>query len=498
MVAKNAFGRMIKKILCTVFIFFFKFQLIDAQDIVWSTRLMDYSKKFQTENNYASMAIGVPSIYPDTNLYNTCNINSEGYILHFNASEKLNMIKMGFNSPVMAQQIILGGVFNPGSIYSVDIILEDGRTKKNVYKFNEKYSIVKFHDFNVFLEPTKIYAIEVYFQHKFINSWNLLKGIGVINSGEALDLVPYQVTLDPTKIKKQLIDDNFQADGDCFLFAPEITPDGKTLYFVKECSRSKEGQDIWFSIQDEDGKWGEPQSIGKPLNNKSHNYVASVGSDGNFLLVGNKYNADGSFAGDGVSKSYKLSDNKWSVPQNIDIPNHVNYNENANYFLSEDEKYLIFASEDENSLGDLDLYVSIFNSTGRTWSEPIHLGKSINTTFSEDYPYLAKDGVTLYFSSKGHIGYGGHDVYMTQRLDDTWKNWSKPVNLGPLINTYSDDKGFIISSDGKHAYLNSASLEKANGIDIFRINLPEEFYQTEKHNYVKATSLKSPMKFEIK
>ena len=87
---------------------------------------------------------------------------------------------------------------------------------------------------------------------------------------------------------------------------------------------------------------------------------------------------------------------------------------------------------------------------------------------------------------------------MTKRLDDTWKNWSKPVNLGPLINTSSDDKGFIISSDGTHAYLNSASVDKVNSIDIFKISLPEEFYQMGEHNIVKVTNLKSPMRFEVK
>jgi hypothetical protein len=166
--------------------------------------------------------------------------------------------------------------------------------------------------------------------------------------------------------------------------------------------------------------------------------------------------------------------------------------------MSKDEKHLIFASEDDNSLGGLDLYVSIFNNAQKKWSEPLHLGNIVNTPFSEDYPYLAEDGITMYFSSNGHIGYGAHDIYMTKRLDDTWKNWSVPVNLGTGINTCFDDKGFTISSDGKHAYLNSTFHRQSAVIDIFRINLPEEFYQIGDHNSAKMSSLKTPMRIEVR
>lgn len=467
-----------------------------SQKISWSTRLMDYSHKFQSDNNFAYMAMGVPSVYPDTNYYNPYSQYCEGYILEFKNTDKKNLIKVGFHEPIMAQQLILGGIFNPGSILSIDVVLEDEKTRKNVYTFNQKYSIVKLINFHVFFQPTKVSHIEIVFQHKFINKWNLLKGIGLSYNPEPEEVLPYQIDLTNKVIKKELVDDNIKTD-DCFLFAPKISADGNTLFFVKECANNKNGQDIWTSTK-EDGLWSEPVNVGKPLNNASHNYVASVGADGNTLLVGNKYGPDGNYAGDGISKSIKMDDGKWSLPQAISIPNNINYNENVNYFQSLDEKYIIIASEDDISLGDLDLSVSIFNSLTNKWSAPIHLGATINTPHSEDYPYLAKDGITLYYSSKGFIGYGGHDIYMSKRLDDTWKNWSKPVNLGPKINTSADDKGFIVSADGAHAYLNSTSFDTANKIDIYKIVLPEEFHQLDVNNIVKVSTLKSKNMIDLK
>ncbi len=85
-------------------------------------------------------------------------------------------------------------------------------------------------------------------------------------------------------------------------------------------------------------------------------------------------------------------------------------------------------------LGDQDLYVSFYNDAHKSWSEPLNLGAQINTHLAETAPYLAADDKTLYFASDGYLGYGGFDLYVTRRLDDTWTNWSTPENLGMVIN----------------------------------------------------------------
>ncbi len=110
--------------------------------------------------------------------------------------------------------------------------------------------------------------------------------------------------------------------------------------------------------------------------------------------------------------------------------------------LSADGKVLLFvANGDGHGQAVKDspnIYVSLLDSTG-TWSTPIELGPAVNTPYDERAPYLLPDMRTLYFSSEGHGAIGGMDVFVTTRLDDSWTNWSQPVNLGKGINTTGDD-----------------------------------------------------------
>jgi outer membrane protein OmpA-like peptidoglycan-associated protein len=106
------------------------------------------------------------------------------------------------------------------------------------------------------------------------------------------------------------------------------------------------------------------------------------------------------------------------------------------------------------------------------WDEPINLGSVINTPYCERTPFLHPDMKTLYFSSDGHGGLGGLDVYKSTRLADScWNCWSEPVNLGKEINTESHDWGYKISTDGEKAYFSKGTRgEKTN--DIYSLNLP--------------------------
>ncbi|TAG59105.1 MAG: hypothetical protein EAZ27_01025 [Cytophagales bacterium] len=480
------------------FIFILFSTLLYSQEIIWATKLIEFSNKFQEENNFADMVLGTANVYPDTNLYSEIDPFAEGYILKFLNIEKRNKIIVGLKKPIAAEQLLIGGIFNSGTIQSVNIILSDASTKKNVYTFNGKSSIVKFYDFHVFFPLATVLGIEIEINHKYVNKWNLMKGIGVTKYNEAFDLLPYEANLGGYDLKKVLIDENIKG-GDCFLFNPKITPDGNTMYLVKECPGSENSQDIWVTKKDDLGHWSELQNIGRPLNNKAANFVASVGHSGEFLVVGNKYNKFGEFAGDGVSISTKDSNGVWKVPEAIEIPKYVNKNPNTNYFLSYDENYLIYAAEDDKSFGELDLYVTMFNKETKKWSEPIHLGSQVNTFFSEDNPYLANDGKTLFFSSNGHIGYGGSDVYMTRRMDDTWQNWSQPLNMGTMVNTKTDDRGFILSDRLDYAFLNSASADKDHNFDVYKISLPNRFLDIEMKDLVKTNSTTRVLpKFDMK
>lgn len=447
----------------------------NAQRVVWANKLFEYTENFQFENNFAELVLGAPAIYPSDGLDAKHDPYSEGYILNYAKGNKKNVITVGFSKPTLANQIIIGGIFNIGTIESIYIIGKDEK-EKLVYKLDKPSSKPKFKSFATFIPSNTVYGVKIILNHAKVNEWNILKGIGVLNAPKLFEIKPDLIEDVSHPHVKEIVGGEINSD-DCFEFAPKIAPDGKTLYFVKEC-KDEPDQDIWFSELDSTGKWSEAKNIGIPLNNKGHNFVASISPDGNTLVIGNKYNEDGSDGGEGVSISTRTEDGKWGKPQTIDIPNYKNTNEHANFYMGPKGDVLLMALQDENSVGDLDLYVSLYNKVYKKWSQPQNLGLDINTIFSEDYPYIANDGKTLYFSSKGLIGYGGHDIFMSQRLDDTWEKWSKPQNLGPFINSKADDKGFVMASQGDHAYFNSASFDAdLHHMDIFKVDLPKMLHQ---------------------
>jgi len=157
--------------------------------------------------------------------------------------------------------------------------------------------------------------------------------------------------------------------------------------------------------------------------------------------------------------------------------------------LSIDESVMIFTSDRPGGIGDFhptgklhmgsvngnfDLYIS-FKDKQNNWSDPVNIGPDINTPFAERSPYLHPDGKTLYFSSEGHTGLGGLDVFKSVRLDSTWQKWSKPINLGKEINTISDDWGYKIGLTGDTAYF--AALNRTigeGGYDIFSVKMPSQ------------------------
>jgi len=105
---------------------------------------------------------------------------------------------------------------------------------------------------------------------------------------------------------------------------------------------------------------------------------------------------------------------------------------------------MVISHNGENSLGQEDLYVSKLGKDG-IWHHPIHLGPKVNSTGYEMSPFLSENEDTLYYSSNGLGGFGDADIFYSVRLDDTWKNWSDPVNLGATINTEFFDAYMIMS-----------------------------------------------------
>ena len=256
---------------------------------------------------------------------------------------------------------------------------------------------------------------------------------------------------------------------------PLISADGNTLYFSREEHPDNIGDisksDCWYAKKDNDGWFTNPINMGKPLNNKGHNFIIYVSPDEHTLILANQYNEKGEIKSQGLSMS-QLTDKGWSLPEDITIEDFKNDQKFVEYYLSQNRKVLISAIKNENSIGNSDLFVS-FQIDDRTYSKPVDMGSVLNTLHSESYPVLSPDSKKIYFSSNGHPGYGKYDVFVSERKDDSWLNWTSPQNLGPEINTATSEMGFQLNSNGDIAYFTSGK-NSGNKLDIF------EFYTEEK------------------
>ncbi|MBC8124733.1 MAG: PD40 domain-containing protein, partial [Candidatus Kapabacteria bacterium] len=225
-----------------------------------------------------------------------------------------------------------------------------------------------------------------------------------------------------------------------------ISSDGSVLYFSRtdhDGNVTTEKSDVWVTTKLANGSWSTPMNLGGPINNKGSNFAIAVTQDLNTLFLQGTYESGGSM-GRGISYSTRTKVG-WSPPVNMSIDEYLNLNTYANSHLSPDGTLLITSIRTFDSRGSNDLYVC-FRKANNTWSAPRNLGPVINTQGVEMGPFIAGDGKTLFFSSTGHPGYGGRDIFVSRRLDDSLLNCSEPEKLGNGVNTDEHEKFIQVPS----------------------------------------------------
>lgn len=156
----------------------------------------------------------------------------------------------------------------------------------------------------------------------------------------------------------------------------------------------------------------------------------------------------------------RQDDGKWSKPESLNLTDAA-YSA-AHPCLSADGARLYFSSDLPNGLGGKDLYYSDWN--GSAWGKPVNLGPEVNTEGDELFPSLGPDG-RLYFSSDGHLGLGGHDLFAAEMISTG--AWGRVQNLGPLFNSPEDDFAIAWAPDGNAGFLSSNRAGGQGGDDIY-------------------------------
>lgn len=260
---------------------------------------------------------------------------------------------------------------------------------------------------------------------------------------------------------------------------PIISPDGKTLYFVRSDHPynnfgSYSSQDVWVADLSGGLESAEASRLKGPVNLDQNNAIAGVSPDGNSMLIKGVYDSNNKLKGQGYSIIFKTKDG-WTDPKALDIDSYADMAQGiyVGAYWTQDGKHLILSLSEDEKVSAQDLYVSHLQEDG-TWSKPQSLGPTLNTKEgSEHSPYMASDGKTMYFSSDREGSIGSNDIWMTKREDDSWTKWSEPVNLGEDVNTEEWDAYYTIDAQGQYAYLSSHENSKGRS-DIVRIKLAED------------------------
>jgi OmpA-OmpF porin, OOP family len=251
--------------------------------------------------------------------------------------------------------------------------------------------------------------------------------------------------------------------------APIISPDGNTLYFfVQDHPENTMGkddtQDIWVSKKDTSGLWSPAQHLTSPFNLHRSNQVFTVFEDGGLFVRGGRVKGE---------KGFSIVTN--GSIREITVKDFKAMNKGRFYgaSMSEDRKHiLLYFSEKENSQYSR-LYISHQQPDGN-YSRP-ELFKLSSTT-DDIGPFIGPDQKTIYFASARQAPgrQGGTDIYKSTRLDDTWMNWSVPVNLGKTINTSALDYYFTIDKSG-NVFTSRANKGQDGGqLDLFML-VPKTF-----------------------
>lgn len=258
-------------------------------------------------------------------------------------------------------------------------------------------------------------------------------------------------------------------------YLPVVTADGETLIYTARIGR----QEDFFMSKKVNGEWQKGVPIAE-LNTDENEGAQCISPDGRsmFYTVCNRPTILG---GCDILFS-QLKEGKWTTPRGVAAINSQSWD--AQPSITADNRTVYFASDRPGGVGGLDIWYVKFEN-GK-WSDAINLGAPINTPFDEQTPFMHPDGITLYFTSEGHPGMGGKDIYLSRMQPNG--AWGEPQNLGYPINTKEDEGTLSVAIDGKTAYyarnINKTPTGQAN-YDLFSFELPESA-RAHPVTYVKA------------
>lgn len=441
-----------------------------SQEIQWASSVEAVSSEFNytksPEQYRAKEVLGAPS---------TVTVNKaipSAWAPGTENGSSIEFIEVNFESPQFIQQVLVHETFNAGAVSKVIVKGVQGE-EEVVFENGNPAPLSNARMLKVLCKRTKfkVASVRVEIAPDKVNGFNQIDAIGIADHQEPFEVkVNVNPTVEKLEIKPENLGEGINSKADDL--SPVIAPNGNTLYFTRQdhpenIDSSK--QDVWFSYKTESA-FGKAEHMTAPINNAKNNSALAITPDGQRILLLNRYEADGTI-NPGISIARK-TEVGWEMPVPVEIDSFYNNNDFGEYSLSNSGNIIVMTVEFEGTEGSKDLYVSFKKEDG-SWTKPKSLGPTVNSAASEISPFLASDNRTLYFSSSGFPGYGGSDIFVTRRLDDSWQNWSEPENLGPFLNSPEFDAYYTLPANGAHVYFVSFREGGYGGADIYKAKLPE-------------------------
>jgi len=278
-------------------------------------------------------------------------------------------------------------------------------------------------------------------------------------------------------------------------YLPALSADGSTLIFTR--SKKVDGfrnEDFYVSYNNTDD-WQLAKNLGAPINTPQNEGAQCITADG-LTLYFTACSRNDSYGRCDLYESNFVND-KWTDPVNLG-ENINTENWESQPAISADGRQLFFVSNRSGGRGGKDIWVSYKNAKG-TWTKAKNLGKDINSSKDDISPFLHWDNQTLYYASKGFVGMGGFDIFLS-RLDEAG-NWGTVKNIGYPINSPSDENSLIVAKDGRTAYFASAYFNDGRSdLDLYTFDLPQESRAREVayvQGVITDAKMRKPIKAEI-
>ncbi len=265
-------------------------------------------------------------------------------------------------------------------------------------------------------------------------------------------------------------------------YFPVLTADQSQLIFTRRAGNgANDDEDLVVCSKDADGKWKYPVSISKNINTRLNEGTCTISADGRKLIFTSCTGRDGIGSCD-LYETKKIG-NDWTVPKNLG--RNVNSAEwESQPSLSADGRTIYFVSDRRSGMGRRDIWISTLDESGQ-WTRAVNAGKQINSQYDEISPFIHANNQTLYFASNGLPGFGGYDIFQSEK---DAVGWTTPKNIGAPINDHEDQFSLFITADGKKGYYSHEETHESgfSTSKIYELVIPLENQVRFRSNYVKG------------